>query len=317
MTEEEFLLQDRITKIQSVMRQYGEDNFYIAFSGGKDSTVLHHLVDMAVPDNKIPRIYANTGIEYNEIIKFVKEKAEKDERFHIIKPTVPIRKMLENDGYPFKSKRHARLLSIYQRHQSTEMEGVAVYLGLKQPRSGIMVKSDHLCPKMLKYQFTQNFKLKISSKCCDRLKKEPMEKWKKENNKPYAIIGIMPDEGEQRETAKCLAFHGDELKAFQPLVPVTKEWENWFVDKYNIELCKLYYPPYNMRRTGCKGCPFSVSLQNELDTLDKFFPNERKQCELIWHPVYEEYRRIGYRNMRPLEWGRQTTIDEFLTESEG
>lgn len=24
-------------------------------------------------------------------------------------------------------------------------------------------------------------------------------------------------------------------------------------------------------------------------------PNERKQCEYIWQPVYAEYRRLGYR----------------------
>ena len=32
--------------------------------------------------------------------------------------------------------------------------------------------------------------------------------------------------------------------------------------------------------------------------------------------IQEEYRQIGYRNMRPLEWGRQTTIDEFLKGKE-
>lgn len=46
--------------------------------------------------------------------------------------------------------------------------------------------------------------------------------------------------------------------------------------------------------------------------MDKYFPAERKQCEYIWKPIYEEYRRIGYRNMRPLDEGRQTTIEEFL-----
>lgn len=106
------------------------------------------------------------------------------------------------------------------------------------------------------------------------------------------------------------------MKAFQPLVPVTKEWEDWFINEYDIKLCKLYYPPYNFNRTGCKGCPFNINIQRELDTLDKFFPNERKQCELIWKPIYEEYRRIGYRNMRPLEWGRQRTIDEFIPQEE-
>ena len=29
--------------------------------------------------------------------------------------------------------------------------------------------------------------------------------------------------------------------------------------------------------------------------LEKFFPSERKQCEMIWKPVYDEYRRINYR----------------------
>jgi 3'-phosphoadenosine 5'-phosphosulfate sulfotransferase (PAPS reductase)/FAD synthetase len=317
MTEEEFLLQDRIAKIQSVMRQYGEDNFYISFSGGKDSVVLHHLFDLALPGNKIPRVYANTGIEYNEIVKFVKEFAEKDDRFVIIKPTVPIRQMLEKDGYPFKSKYHSVFVNLYQKNQSSVFESVEVYLGQKLPRSGVMKHTQHLCPKKLMYQFTPEFKIKVSPKCCDKLKKEPLHDWSKENEKPYSILGLMLDEKGQRETAKCLAFRGDKLKAFQPLVPLTKEWEEWFIEKYNIKLCKLYYPPYNMTRTGCKGCPFNITLQKELDTLDKFFPNERRQCETIWKPVYEEYRRIGYRNMRPLDWGRQTTIDEFLTESEG
>jgi 3'-phosphoadenosine 5'-phosphosulfate sulfotransferase (PAPS reductase)/FAD synthetase len=67
MTENEFLLQDRITKIQSVMEQYGQENFCISFSGGKDSCVLSALVDLAFPDNQIPRVYADTGIEWNMV----------------------------------------------------------------------------------------------------------------------------------------------------------------------------------------------------------------------------------------------------------
>lgn len=64
MTENEFILQDRLGVIRDTINKYGEDNFYISFSGGKDSTVVHHLVDMALPENKIPRVFANTGIEY-------------------------------------------------------------------------------------------------------------------------------------------------------------------------------------------------------------------------------------------------------------
>ena len=70
----EFLLQDRIQKIQQIIRKYGEENFYLSFSGGKDSTVLSALIDMALPDNKIPRVYANTGIEYRLILDFVERE---------------------------------------------------------------------------------------------------------------------------------------------------------------------------------------------------------------------------------------------------
>lgn len=73
----EFLLQDRIQKIQQIIRKYGEENFCISFSGGKDSTVLSALVDMAIPDNKIPRVYVNTGIEYRLILDFVERERER------------------------------------------------------------------------------------------------------------------------------------------------------------------------------------------------------------------------------------------------
>lgn len=58
----EFILHDRIDKIKSIIHRYGEENFYISFSGGKDSTVLSALVDIALPDNQIPRVYADTGL---------------------------------------------------------------------------------------------------------------------------------------------------------------------------------------------------------------------------------------------------------------
>ncbi len=180
-------------------------------------------------------------------------------------------------------------------------------------RTGNYLKGDHACPEILKYQFTEDFKIKISDKCCNRLKEEPLKKWQKENGKPYAIIGLMRAEGGRRESAQCLAFKDGKLKAFQPLAPLTKEWEDWYIAERGIRLADLYYPPYNFERTGCKGCPFNICIQCELDTLDKFFPTERKQCEIIWKPVYEEYRRIGYR-LRPADEGRQMSIEEFLQE---
>lgn len=151
------------------------------------------------------------------------------------------------------------------------------------------------CLPIFYYQLTDDFHLKISDKCCDKLKKEPLKEALKQLGKKYWINGILPSEGGQRSQAKCLAFADGKLKAFQPLVAVTKMWEEWFIDNYNVPICDIYKPPYNFKRTGCKGCPFNYNLQRDLDVMKEFFPAEYKQCEIIWKPVYDEYRRIGYR----------------------
>lgn len=302
MTENELLLEDRIAKIRSVVEKFGEENFYISYSGGKDSNVLSSLVDLALPGNKMPRVYANTGIELNMIRDFVFDLQKKDDRVQVIKPSVPLKKMLEAEGYPFKSKHHSAMIMNFR--SNPENKSAQKY------RDRVYEFSSFNCPKKLQYQFDASFTLKISDRCCFRLKEEPLADWSKENNRPYAIIGIMPEEEGRRKTAQCLAFKGKKLKAFQPLVVVTKEWENWFIKEYNVKIPDLYHPPYNFERTGCKGCPFTPRLKKELEALETFFPDERKQCEIIWKPVYDEYRRINYR-LEPLPKEHQVTISEW------
>ena len=282
--DNEFLLQDRLQKIQQIINQYGEENFYISFSGGKDSVVVSELIDLALPGNKIPRVYINTGIEYKLMVDFVQRKKKEDSRFIIIQPAKPIKQMLESEGYPFKSKEHSEILFSYQ--LSGHKKWVDGYLNKGTPYG---------CPEKLKYQFNENFTLKVSDHCCDELKEKPLLKWQKENNKMCAITGLMRSEGGRRSHINCILLKKDKLLKFHPIAPMNKKWEDWFISTYNIELCSLYYPPYNFSRTGCKGCPFNPTLQKDLEILNDFLPYEAKQCEIIWEPVYTEYRRINYR----------------------
>ena len=282
--DNDFILFDRLEVIKKTIQEYGEENFYISFSGGKDSTVVHYLVDMAVPGNRIPRVFINTGIEYNEIVKFVKETAEHDDRVVILKPSRPIKATLEKYGYPFKSKEHSEKLSQYQR--SGESEYIKKYL----------TKEQFGCPSFLRYQFSDSFKLLVSRECCRKMKKEPIKKWEKENNRPSCITGMRAAEGGERTHLGCiLTGKNGKLKKFHPLVKVTDEWETWLINSHNVQLASLYYSPYNFKRTGCKGCPFALELQDQLEIMERYFPEERKQCEIIWGPVYKEYRRLGYR----------------------
>ena len=215
MTDFEFILHDRLQKIRQVIKKYGEENFYISFSGGKDSTVLSALVDMSVPNNKIPRVYANTGIEWNMIRDFVFDMSKVDDRVKIIKPTVPIKQMRDTEGHPFKSKEHSLYVDVFQRNGWTKTAQRYLY-----PSEG---RKNFRCPKILRYQFEGDNTLRISDKCCKRLKEQPIDEWAKNNNKSYSILGIMQAEGGRRNRAQCLAFRGKKLKAFQPLAPITKE----------------------------------------------------------------------------------------------
>lgn len=284
----ELLLFDRLNVIKDTINKYGEENFYLSFSGGKDSTILHHLIDMALPNNGIPRVFINTGIEYNDIVNFVKELASKDDRFVILKPTKPIKQVLEKYGYPFKSKEHSLYVSVYQ-NKGTESKTIQRYLNPSKKRQSFG------CPSILKYQFEKEFNIKISNQCCYKLKKEPVNKWAKQNNKSITITGMRRDEGGTRKSLDCIITKNGKAIKFHPLAVVDDEWENEFIKRNNIQLCKLYYPPFNFDRTGCKCCPLALKLQEQLDTMLMYLPNEKKQCEMIWKPIYEEYRKLGYR----------------------
>lgn len=286
MNDFELLLIDRIEKIKSIDKQYDiQNNGYIAFSGGKDSTILHYLIDLALPNNSIPRVFINTGIEYCEIVKFVKDLARKDSRIIIYNVGVNIKQMLEKEGYPFKSKEHSLKVNQYKKGHRTNY--------LLKYKNGV---NSFSCPKKLQYQFDDNFKLNISNKCCYKLKKEPIKEWENKNNKKIKLTGMRKEEGGNRKNLNCIITDKKgNLLNFHPLVVMNDEWEEWFIKKYNIVLCKLYSAPYNFIRTGCKGCPFNLKLQKDLETLKNLLPNEYKQCEIIWKPVYQEYRRIGYR----------------------
>ena len=195
--------------------------------------------------------------------------------------------MLEKVGYPFKSKEHSQKISYYQ--NSGMGKTVLNYLGQG-------TKKDFLCPEKLKYNFSPEFKIKVSDKCCRKLKKEIADKWAEENKRPIKITGMRKEEGGLRTSHNsCTVFDEGKLLKFHPLQPITEEFIDWYIAERRIKLCELYYPPYNFKRTGCKGCPFSLDLQEQLDLMSVLLPAEKKQCEIIWKPVYEEYRRIGYR----------------------
>lgn len=95
---------------------------------------------------------------------------------------------------------HSKYVSLYQ-EKGLESKAVRAYLQIELTRKGRVVYRP--CPKKLKYQFSPDFNLKISDLCCYYMKEQPLDNWRKENNKSIMIIGIMADEGGRRLNAKC------------------------------------------------------------------------------------------------------------------
>jgi len=65
---------------------------YVSFSGGKDSTVLLHLVRSLYPE--VPAVFCDTGLEFPEIKEFVRNTPD----VTTIRPTMSFRKVLEIMG---------------------------------------------------------------------------------------------------------------------------------------------------------------------------------------------------------------------------
>lgn len=75
----------------------------VSFSGGKDSTVLAHLVHDLYPN--VPLVFSNTGLEYPEIQKFAREMGAE-----FIRPKMSFSEVISKYGYPIISKEVAEAI---------------------------------------------------------------------------------------------------------------------------------------------------------------------------------------------------------------
>ena len=85
-------------RIREWVNEFGVDGVYVAFSGGKDSTVLLHIVRQLYPD--VEAVFVNTGLEYPEIQRFVKTF----DNVTILRPKMRFDEVIKTYGYPLLGK---------------------------------------------------------------------------------------------------------------------------------------------------------------------------------------------------------------------
>ena len=99
-------LNAKILMSQARIREWYEHfngDVCISFSGGKDSTVLAHLVHERYPD--VPLVFANTGLEYPEIQAFARKMGAV-----FLRPKMAFSEVISRYGYPIISKENAEAI---------------------------------------------------------------------------------------------------------------------------------------------------------------------------------------------------------------
>lgn len=211
---------------------------YTSISGGKDSTVLKHIIDGMYDD--VPSVFVNTGLEYPEIQKFVKDmKAGKWDCFNtdieIFRPEMRFDEVMKKYGYPVISKDVSTKLESARRNPSGKtMQRFVKGSDYHKKYGDTWILDQH--------SYLLDAPFNISSKCCNEMKKKPAKQYEKQTGrKPF--IGTMASESKLRLQKwlqyGCNAFEKGRPSS-QPLSFWTEQDVLHYIKKYSVPYCSVY-----------------------------------------------------------------------------
>lgn len=254
---------------------YWKGNIYVAFSGGKDSTALLHIVRSLFPE--VPAVFNDTGLEYPEIKDYVKTY----DNVVITKPKLTYRQVIEKYGFPVVSKEQSRFIYEYQTTNSQKLRDIRL-LGNKWGMGKISNK----------WKFLLDAPFKISHKCCDILKKNPSKVYERKTGR-RGMVGSTTEESMMR-TSTYLRFGCNAYGTTRPLSMPLAFWKEQdilrFLKDRDIKLSSIYgdiveaengeLKTTGVDRSGCVWCMFGVNQEK--------FPNRFQKLK-ISHPKIYNY----------------------------
>ncbi|MDR2145871.1 MAG: phosphoadenosine phosphosulfate reductase family protein [Tannerella sp.] len=219
----------------------------LTYSGGKDSGVLLDIVRRFV-DKTIPAVFCNTGNEFPETVKFVRQT----ENVIIIRPEIRIRQIIEKYGFPLISKEQSQYIRQVRYTRSEKLRNIRLY----GSQNGIGKIAE-------KWKFLIDAPFDVSNTCCDCLKKKPFAKFQKQTGL-FPVIGTLAGESRLRLQKwmqhGCNVLEGNKIASY-PL-SIWTEQDVWaYIHKFRLP----YSPVYDMgfRRTGCLFCGFGSQFKGD------------------------------------------------------
>lgn len=224
---------------------------FLAFSGGKDSTVLMHLCEIIKKDMLC--VFVNTGMESLSIVQFVNRMIEDGHNIQIIRPKITPKQIWEEYGFPLVSKEVAECVHSLRINPDSVKSKKA--LGIINPDSQFVLSK--------KWQYLVNENYETSNICCQKLKKDPSKKFAKESGL-FPIIGMMASESRLREKTYlrrggCNVFG---TSASSHPLSIWTDDDIWkFIRQRQIPIADIYYK--GAARTGCVACGFGCQFGND------------------------------------------------------
>ena len=266
-------------RINEWVNEFGEDGVYLSFSGGKDSTVLGHIIREVCGYKNIPFVFVDVPTQYPELKQF----AMTFDNLVILKPKISFAEVCEKYGFPLFSKeisecvadsrkyirildrqtdrqteipfayRIADLIGIDRRvdeentaYQNLKMGNIPSEI-LKAPvrvKQLFGVKCDNFGSMYdrSRYLFMLDAPFDVSNQCCKVMKKQPAHEYaKKTGRKP--MTATMATESKLR--ASNWIKHG--CNAFESKNPISNPMSFWteqdvllYIKENNLPICSVY-----------------------------------------------------------------------------
>ncbi len=260
--------------------EHFDGKVYVSFSGGKDSTVLLHLVRSMYPD--VSAVFVDTGLEYPEVRDFIKSF----DNIIILRPEMSFKNVIAEYGYPVISKEVAQFIEDNRRNPNG-------YTAKKFDPNSDYIKRYGARFCIAKWNYLKNSDIKISSQCCRIMKKTPAKKFEKESGlKPFIATMAVESNLRKQEYIKkgCNSFES-KRPASTPLGFWTEQDILQYLVENNLPYCSVYgeikqdkagkFYTTGAKRTGCMFCMFGVHNEkspNKFELMRETHPKLYDYC---------------------------------------
>jgi phosphoadenosine phosphosulfate reductase len=227
---------------------YDHKHPIVAWSGGRDSTVLLSLVLRQKPDVDVA--WVNTGVEFPECVRFIRRISKEWQlNLHIAKPEAIFWEVTEKYGWPMLGKGGSGYW--WSRAERLERQG-----------------------KIKLARATRD--ARISAACCRILKEQPMKRLCLSLGVDCVAVGCLVSESRQRfltwaQRGQCYFSKSENRCTAWPLA----WWTHEDILQFHRKVSLPYSPIYDMghSRNGCWPCLMDIRFpDNKLKALRQSHP---------------------------------------------